>query len=74
VCNKRATIASVESFSAVLGGAEGEAPTLELPFDALSHTHRREYAEWIAAAKREDTRERRAAQAVEMLRAGTKSP
>ena len=34
VCNKRVTIASVESFSAVLGGADGEAPTVELPFDA----------------------------------------
>ena len=160
MCNKRVTIASVESFSAVLGGAEGEAPTVELPFDAkdrfgkarapvrgtvngtpfrttvavyggryligfnkelraeagielgdevevvlehddeprvvevppeladalaedgaakatydaLSYTHRREYAEWIAEAKREDTRERRAAKAIEMLRAGTRSP
>ncbi len=150
----------VESFKAVLGGAEGEAPTVELPFDAkerfgkarapvrgtvngaefrttvavyggvhligfnkevreragiaigdevevtlehddeprtvdippalaagleedgeakaafegLSYTHRREYAEWIAEAKREETRERRVAKAVEMLRDGVRSP
>ena len=39
-------------------------------FDALSFTHRREYAQWVAEAKREETRERRAARALEMLRAG----
>ena len=37
-------------------------------FDVLSFTHRREYAEWVAEAKRAETRERRAAQAVERLR------
>jgi hypothetical protein len=39
-------------------------------FDKLSYTHRREYATWIAEAKRADTRERRVAKALEMLRAG----
>jgi hypothetical protein len=43
-------------------------------FERLSYTHKREYAEWIAGAKREETRRRRAAKAVEMLRAGTKHP
>ena len=43
-------------------------------FDALSYTHRREYAKWIAQAKGEDTRERRVGKAVEMLREGTKAP
>jgi hypothetical protein len=43
-------------------------------FDALSYTHRREYAKWIAEAKREDTRERRVGKAVEMLRERTKAP
>jgi hypothetical protein len=43
-------------------------------FDKLSFTHRREYAEWIAGAKREETRERRTARALEMLRAGVKTP
>jgi len=41
-------------------------------FEKLSFTHRREYAEWIASAKRADTRERRLARALEMLRAGEK--
>jgi hypothetical protein len=43
-------------------------------YDALAFTHRREYAEWIASAKREETRERRVAKALEMLRAGIKHP
>lgn len=34
-------------------------------FDALSYTHRREYAAWIAAAKRPDTRARRIARTAE---------
>ena len=37
-------------------------------FDRLSYTHQREYAEWIAEAKREDTRARRVARTLEMLR------
>jgi hypothetical protein len=159
-CNKRVTIERVESFSAILGGVEGEAPTVELPFDAkerfgrarapvrgtvngtpfrttvavyggvyyigfnrqlrakaeielgdevtvelapddeprvveippelasalsgddrakaafdaLSYTHRRECGQWIAEARREDTRERRVGKAVEMLREGTRGP
>jgi hypothetical protein len=43
-------------------------------YDALSFTHRREYAEWVAGAKRAETRERRAAKAAEMLRAGIRHP
>ena len=43
-------------------------------YDGLSFTHRREYAEWIAGAKRAETRERRAAKAAEMLRAGIRHP
>ncbi len=43
-------------------------------FDGLSYTHRREYAGWIADAKRDETRERRVARALEMLRAGVRSP
>jgi len=42
--------------------------------DALAVTHRREYAEWIAEAKRDDTRERRISQALGMLRQGIKNP
>ena len=39
-------------------------------YDALAHTHRKEFARWVAEAKREETRDRRVAQALEMLRAG----
>jgi hypothetical protein len=43
-------------------------------FERLSYTHKREYAEWISEAKKEETRQRRLARAREMLRAGTKHP
>lgn len=43
-------------------------------FDALAYTHRKEYAQWIAEAKRPETRERRVAKAVQMLVDGTKHP
>jgi hypothetical protein len=39
-------------------------------FDRMSFTHRKEYARWITDAKRDETRERRVRQAVEMIRAG----
>lgn len=50
------------------------APDARERFDQLSFTHRKEYARWIAEAKRDETRQRRVEQAVEMLRAGTKTP
>lgn len=39
-------------------------------FEGLAYTHRKEYARWIAEAKREETRDRRVARALGMLRAG----
>ncbi len=39
-------------------------------FDRLAFTHRKEFARWIAEAKREETRDRRVAQTLEMIRAG----
>jgi Bacteriocin-protection, YdeI or OmpD-Associated/Domain of unknown function (DUF1905) len=39
-------------------------------FERMSFTHRKEYVRWIAEAKREETRERRVTQALEMLRQG----
>jgi hypothetical protein len=39
-------------------------------FDRLAYTHRKEYARWIDEAKRDETRERRVTQALEMLRQG----
>jgi hypothetical protein len=41
-------------------------------FDQMAFTHRKEYARWIAEAKKEETRERRVAKALEMLKAGEK--
>ena len=49
-------------------------PDAATVFDGLAFTHRREYAEWIAGAKRAETRERRAAKAIAMLREGVKTP
>jgi hypothetical protein len=43
-------------------------------FEKLSYTHRKEYCRWIAEAKKEVTRQTRIAKAVEMLRAGVKTP
>lgn len=39
-------------------------------YAALAFSHRKEYARWVAEAKREETRDRRVAQAIEMLREG----
>ena len=39
-------------------------------FARLAYTHRKEYARWIDEAKRDETRERRVAEALELLRQG----
>ena len=57
-----------------LSAALEEDDQAQAVFDALSFTHRREYAEWISGAKREETRERRVRRAVTMLREGQKHP
>jgi hypothetical protein len=43
-------------------------------FERLSFSHRKEYVTWIGSAKKVETRATRAAKALEMLRAGTKTP
>jgi hypothetical protein len=43
-------------------------------FEKLSYTHRKEYVRWITEAKKEETRQRRLAKAIEMLRDGVKTP
>ncbi len=53
-----------------LGSALADDSEARAAFDKLSYTHRKEYARWIGEAKREETRDRRVAQAVEMLRQG----
>lgn len=39
-------------------------------FEKLAYTHRKEFARWIAEAKREETRERRVSNAIAMLHKG----
>lgn len=39
-------------------------------FERMSYTHRKEYADWIMEAKRPETRKRRVAKAVQMIREG----
>ena len=39
-------------------------------FDGFPPSHKREYADWVAQAKREDTRERRVRAAIEMIAQG----
>jgi hypothetical protein len=63
----------VEVPPALQAALDGD-PEAKAAFDGLSFTHRKEYARWIAEAKREETRERRLAKALEMLREGTKTP
>ena len=55
-----------EALAAALARDEGA----RAGFESLSFTHRKEYARWIAEAKRDETRERRVKQALEMLREG----
>ncbi|HEX4691474.1 MAG TPA: DUF1905 domain-containing protein [Solirubrobacteraceae bacterium] len=45
-------------------------PEAKARFDGLAFTHRKEFARWVEEAKREETRERRVEQALEMIRAG----
>jgi Bacteriocin-protection, YdeI or OmpD-Associated/Domain of unknown function (DUF1905) len=54
----------------VLAAALAADPQSEAVFGRMAFTHRKEYARWIAEAKREDTRQRRVQQALEMIRAG----
>jgi Bacteriocin-protection, YdeI or OmpD-Associated/Domain of unknown function (DUF1905) len=55
--------------AALAQALDGDA-TAKATFDALAFTHRKEFARWIAEAKKDETRERRVAQALEMLREG----
>jgi uncharacterized protein YdeI (YjbR/CyaY-like superfamily) len=44
-----------------------QAPEAGAKFAALPPSHRREYVEWVQSGRREDTRQRRAAQTVMRL-------
>lgn len=50
-----------------LAEALAASPPARAAYDALSYSHRREYATWIASAKRADTRARRVAETVHRL-------
>jgi hypothetical protein len=43
-------------------------PDARRAFDALSFTHRKEYARWVAEAKKPETRDRRIAETLERLK------
>jgi hypothetical protein len=43
-------------------------------FHALAFTHQREYAAWVGEAKRQETRDSRAARVAQILRGDTKHP
>jgi hypothetical protein len=45
-------------------------PAARTAFDGLAYSHRKEFARWVAEAKREETRDRRVQQALEMLGEG----
>ncbi|HYG14466.1 MAG TPA: YdeI/OmpD-associated family protein [Bacteroidia bacterium] len=49
-------------------------PTYKAFFDSLSYTNRKEYARWIAKAKREETLQSRLQQTLEKLMKGKKNP
>ncbi|WP_285710414.1 YdeI/OmpD-associated family protein [Erythrobacter oryzae] len=57
---------------AAFAAALDAAPAARATFDAFAPSHRREYVEWIAEAKREETQAKRVAQAVEWLAEGRK--
>lgn len=62
----RPTLDMPADFQAALGKHKAAQKT----FDAFSPSHRREYIAWIVEAKREETRAKRIAQAVEWLAEG----
>ena len=47
-------------------------PEAAAAYEKLSFTHRKEYARWVSEAKREPTRQDRAAKTIERLKAGIK--
>jgi uncharacterized protein YdeI (YjbR/CyaY-like superfamily) len=55
---------------AALADALALDPQARVAYDGLAYTHRKEFARWIAEAKREETRRSRVAKALEMLREG----
>ncbi|HZL55387.1 MAG TPA: YdeI/OmpD-associated family protein [Solirubrobacteraceae bacterium] len=59
----------VEVPAALVAALAGDAQA-RVAFEGLAYTHHKEYARWIAEAKREETAQRRLSKAIEMLRDG----
>jgi hypothetical protein len=59
----------VEVPAALAAALDGD-PAAKAAFEALAFTHRKEFARWVEEAKREETRERRVAEALTMLHEG----
>ncbi len=55
-----------------LAEALTRSPEAEAFFDSLSFSHKRSYVDWVRSAKKPETRERRVAQAIELLLAKRK--
>jgi hypothetical protein len=55
---------------AALTAALDADPAARAAFDGLATSHRKEFARWVGEAKREETRDRRVPEAVEMVKAG----
>jgi hypothetical protein len=53
-----------------LAAALAADPQAKAAFEGMAFTHRKEYARWVTEAKRDETRQRRVQQALEMIRAG----
>jgi hypothetical protein len=54
---------------ALTAALDGDAAARQA-FDGLAYTHRKEFARWVAEAKRDETRDRRVAETLRMLHAG----
>ncbi len=54
-----------------LAEALSSSPQAGARFDAMSYTQRKEFAAWIASAKKPETRHRRLSKALAMIEAGT---
>lgn len=55
-----------------LKAAMASHPDIVAFFDKLSYTHQKEYVQWIEGAKKQETRARRIARALELMKAGQK--
>ncbi len=67
---ERDTTERVVDVPASLAEALAADPVARAAYDGMSFTHQREYAEWVRDAKRQETRNRRVAKAVQLLRDG----